>query len=217
MTESITPISMWHHRRRLHPGKSVCQTSALLELPQAIVSEVIVKWKRLRASAVQLRSDRPCRERDHQVLKHVVRKSHKFPTGILTTEFQTAFVHGLFVRSLITLDFMGKQPHASLRSPWVVPNACWSVVQLTTIRFWKCILWNDLLHHLAVRRMILALADARRILPAWMWNANRRANFQTSFAFRCCWDEAANAGFPHHILQYWKPKLTSGNPTIHFC
>ena len=43
-----------------HPSnKSVCQISALIELPWSTVSAVIVKWKRLEATVAQPRSGKP--------------------------------------------------------------------------------------------------------------------------------------------------------------
>uniref|UniRef100_A0A8C7CV03 Unconventional myosin-IXAa-like n=1 Tax=Oncorhynchus kisutch TaxID=8019 RepID=A0A8C7CV03_ONCKI len=58
-------------------NKSVHHISALLELPQATVSAVIVKWKRLGATTAQPRSGRPHKltEWDRRVLKRIVRKN----------------------------------------------------------------------------------------------------------------------------------------------
>jgi transposase len=73
-------------------NKSVSQVSALLELPRSTVSAVIVKWKRLGATAAQPRSGRPHKptERDHHVQKHVVCKKCLSSVTTLTTEFQTS-------------------------------------------------------------------------------------------------------------------------------
>ena len=59
-------------------NKSVRQISALLDLPWATVSSVIVKWKRLGATKAPPQSGRPHKltERDRRVLKSVASKNH---------------------------------------------------------------------------------------------------------------------------------------------
>ena len=69
---------MWHRHRIYHlSNKSVCQISALLELPRSIVSDDIVKWKPLGATTAQPQSCRPHKltEQDRRVLKSIVCKN----------------------------------------------------------------------------------------------------------------------------------------------
>jgi transposase len=83
-------------------NKSVCQISALLELPQSTISVVIVKWKHLGATTAQPRSDRQHKltERDNRVLNRVARKNHLSSIATLTTEFQTASGSNIITRTV---------------------------------------------------------------------------------------------------------------------
>ena len=71
---------------------------------------------------------------------------------------------------------MAEQPHTSLRSPCAMPSVSWSAVKLTAIGLWSS--GNGLsrvmnhVYHLAVERLNLGLADARRTLPAWIHSAD---------------------------------------------
>ena len=71
---------------------SVHQISALLELPRAPASAVIVKWKRIGATTAQPQSGRPHKftEWDPRVMKCVEHKNHLSSVATLTAEFQTA-------------------------------------------------------------------------------------------------------------------------------
>ena len=78
--------------KRCHlSNKSVCQISALLELPRSNVSAVIVRWKLLGATTAQQRSGRPHKltERNRRVLKRGLSKKRLSSFATLTTEFQT--------------------------------------------------------------------------------------------------------------------------------
>ena len=95
-------------------NKSVRQISALLEMPQSTVSAVIVKWKRLGATATQPRSGRPHKltDRDLRVLKRGAWKNHLLLVATLTTEFQTASGSNISTstirRELHEMGFLGR-------------------------------------------------------------------------------------------------------------
>ena len=121
------------------PTSQFVKISALLELPRATVSAVIVKWKHLGTTTAQLPSGRPHKftERDRRVLKHVAWKNRLSSIATLTTEFQTdsgSNVSTSTVReSFMKWVSMAEQPHTSLRSPCAMPSIGWSCVKLTVI------------------------------------------------------------------------------------
>ncbi|XP_076304080.1 uncharacterized protein LOC143222077 isoform X5 [Tachypleus tridentatus] len=77
-------------------NKSIRQISVFLELHRSTISAVIVKFKRLRATTAQPRSDRPHKltERDRRVLKRVkivfLQLQHSLPTSKLPLEATSA-------------------------------------------------------------------------------------------------------------------------------
>ena len=109
-------------------NKSVCQISALLELPRSTVSVVIVKWKCLDATTAQLRSGRPHKltERGRRVVKRVVCKNCLSPVATLTTKFQTAPGSNVSTKTVSRksheMGFQAEQSHTSLRSQCSTPS-----------------------------------------------------------------------------------------------
>ena len=122
-------------------NKSVCQISALLELPGSPVSAVTVKWKCLGAATAQPQSGEPHKltERESPVLKYAARKNCLSSVATLTTQFQTASVSNVSTRTvgreLHEMGFHGRA--ATHASPCVMPSVGWSSVKLTAILLWR--------------------------------------------------------------------------------
>jgi hypothetical protein len=72
--------------------KSVRGTATLLKLPKSTAGDVIVKWKYEGLTTMKPRLDRPClmTNRDHLVLKKVVRETHQTSNETTTHEFFSA-------------------------------------------------------------------------------------------------------------------------------
>uniref|UniRef100_A0AAZ3SPI0 Transposase Tc1-like domain-containing protein n=1 Tax=Oncorhynchus tshawytscha TaxID=74940 RepID=A0AAZ3SPI0_ONCTS len=133
-------------------NKSVCQVSALLELPWSTINPVIVKWKRLRETTAQSLSGRPHKltEWDHQVLKSIARINCLSSVATLTTKFQTASGSNVSTITVIwELHEMGLHGQAAAHKPKIIMcnakrrlewcKACchWTLEQ------WKRFLWSD--------------------------------------------------------------------------
>ena len=129
-------------------NKSVCQISALLEVPRSTVSADIVKRKHLGETTAQPQSSRPphkLTKHDWRVLKRVARKNGLSSIATLTTEFQTTSGSTItitsaqlpFFRSFMKWVSMAEQPHTSLRSPCAMPSVGWSGVKLAAIGLWS--------------------------------------------------------------------------------
>ena len=118
-------------------NKSVCQISALLELPR---STVVVKWKCL--GPTTWRSGRPHKltEHDCQVLKRVKITcpwlQASLPSSKLPLEATSA--QALFVERFMKWVSMAKQPHTSLRSLCAMPSVNCSGVKLTALGTTNC-------------------------------------------------------------------------------
>ena len=84
----------------------------MLKLPQATVSAIVGKWKRLEATTAQLRRDRPRKltEGGRRVLKCVARKNGLTSVASLTRESQSASGSNISRRTVLQelpeIDFL---------------------------------------------------------------------------------------------------------------
>uniref|UniRef100_A0A8K9VEE9 Transposase Tc1-like domain-containing protein n=1 Tax=Oncorhynchus mykiss TaxID=8022 RepID=A0A8K9VEE9_ONCMY len=116
--------------------KSVCQISALLELPRSTVSTVIMKWKRLGAAMAQLRSGRPHKFTEQN---RIARKNSLSSVATLTTEFQMA--SGRTVRwALHEMGFHGRA--ATHKPKMTMRNTKRRLERCKTRRHWTPEQWK---------------------------------------------------------------------------
>ena len=116
------------------PNKSVCQISALLELPRSSVCAVSMMWKRLGATTAQPGSGRPHKltEWDRRVLTRI---------ATLTTEFQTASGSNVSTRTvswgLHEKGFHGRAAAQTHKPMITMRNG------KRRLEWWKRVLWSD--------------------------------------------------------------------------
>ena len=148
-------LSTWHRHRMSSSNMSVCKMSALLELPRSTVSAIIVKCKCLGATTAQPRSGMPHKltEQDCRGLKCAT--PYQVPNCLWKQRQHN--------NCLLRASWNGLLwPHTSLRSPCSMSSVGW---WCKASLHWTLERWITL-HHLAVRRTNLGLADAMRTLPA---------------------------------------------------
>jgi hypothetical protein len=130
--------------------KSVRDMATLLKLPRSMVGDVIVKWKCEGTTTVKpLPTDR-----DHQVLKMVVRETCQTSSETITREFHNA-VNCPASTMTVCREFKGMWFHrrAAAHKPNISPVNAKSRLKWCkerhhwTVNSWKCVIWGDESHY----------------------------------------------------------------------
>ena len=136
-------LPTWHCHR-MPPFQQVRQISAMLELPRSTLSAVIVKWKRLGATA-QPQSGRPHKltEWDWRVLKSVACENRLSSVATLTSEFQTISGRNVSTRTVWRFTkWVSMAENITMRNVLRRPVWC-KARRHWTLEQWKCVLWSD--------------------------------------------------------------------------